>query len=64
VQVLFKDCDDSELNGSSFLTCQQIPHLICPAGVPAKNLSSAAGKKISLHSLLETSLWIPPSRPT
>jgi hypothetical protein len=39
-------------------------HLICPTGVRSKNLSSTASKNIPLHSLVETALWIPSSRPS
>src|SRR6266851_5292380 len=38
--------------------------LICPTGAPSKILSSGPAKNISLHGLVETALWIPPSRPS
>jgi hypothetical protein len=37
--------------------------VICPTGARSKILSSTISKNISLHSLVETPLWIPPSRP-
>ena len=38
--------------------------MICPSGARLKTLSSTVSKNIPLHSLLETPLWIPPSRPS
>jgi hypothetical protein len=38
--------------------------VICPSGARLKTLSSTVSKNIPLHSLLETPLWIPPSRPS
>ena len=43
---------------------RELVEMICPTGARSKILSSTASKNISLHSLVEAALLIPPSHPT
>jgi hypothetical protein len=50
--------------GQAFYFCPRKSRLICPTGCLVDFVSSAISKNISLHSLVETALLIPPSHPT